>query len=379
MSARTFLRPAPLLGTAVAAWLLAAGLAAPAAALETRHFSKSFPADQAVRLANLAGEVELVAGSGDAVTVEATVHAEADGSAETRRLLEGMRWVASPDVLGKAGWALTYPVDDYRGFAYPGSGDSSPGWLSWLIDRDHTEVRWEGERVRIYGRPSSSVPILYVDLRITVPAGADLTLRNAVGAVDGGDLSGRLTVDTGSGGVRLGRFSGHLSVDTGSGAVEIARLEGDASLDTGSGDVEVGRVEASRLDIDTGSGDIEIGGGRVESSRLDTGSGSIRLLAVEVVEVVADTGSGDVEIQSSLAEARRIVADTGSGDVILHGGPDASFTLETDLGSGNLVVRYDDAELLRDDGELVGARRGDGRTRISVDTGSGDCVIGPGR
>jgi hypothetical protein len=41
------------------------------------------------------------------------------------------------------------------------------------------------------------------------------------------------------------------------------------------------------------------------------------------------------------------------------------------------VVGYADAELRRSGKKVVGAKRGNGQTRIRVETGSGDCVIKP--
>jgi len=376
---------------------------APAEATQTRTLTETFPASTAVRLANLAGAVELIPGSGGEVRVEATVHAEGGSAEETRRLLDGMGWKKSRDVLGKDGWALSYPIDDYRGFAYPGSGRGSgsgssalSSWLGWLTSSNST-IRFEGHRVRVVGKRSGSMPVLYADLRITVPAGAELVIRNGVGPVEGGDLSGDLTVDTGSGDVRIASFDGALLVDTGSGDVDLGPVEGSLSVDTGSGDVDVAGltgkglvdtgsghirlrdVASQRLHLDTGSGGIEVVGGWADEVEADTGSGDIRLEDVEVVRFVGDTGSGDIELLGSLARAERVTADTGSGDVTIYGGPDASFELTTDLGSGDLTVRYDDAELRRDGRELVGARRGTGQTRIHVDTGSGDCVMAPGR
>jgi hypothetical protein len=40
-------------------------------------------------------------------------------------------------------------------------------------------------------------------------------------------------------------------------------------------------------------------------------------------------------------------------------------------------VNYSDATLRKDGHKVVGAKRGDGRTAIHVETGSGDCTIGP--
>lgn len=42
------------------------------------------------------------------------------------------------------------------------------------------------------------------------------------------------------------------------------------------------------------------------------------------------------------------------------------------------MVNYADAKLRREGKKVVGARRGDGKTVIRVETGSGDCVISPG-
>jgi hypothetical protein len=40
-------------------------------------------------------------------------------------------------------------------------------------------------------------------------------------------------------------------------------------------------------------------------------------------------------------------------------------------------VRYKDAVLRRSGRKVIGAKRGDGRTAIHIETGSGDCTIGP--
>ena len=109
----------------------------------------------------------------------------------------------------------------------------------------------------------------------------------------------------------------------------------------------------------------------------ETGSGGVRMLAVEVEELSADTGSGDVEVRSSLARTRRVTAETGSGDVRIKAGADASFDIDSDQGSGDLIVRLRRRLPAQVGRKVVGAKRGAGRTQIQVETGSGDCVIGP--
>jgi hypothetical protein len=383
---------------------LGAALTAAAETPKTRAFRQAFPLQTPqttdLRLANLAGHVELVRADGKEVVVEATVHALGENDAETRKLLDGMKWVRSKDTKGRDEWALSYPVDDYTSYHYPQNGSKEPepsGFWSFFFESGFSSsVTYRGERVRIRGTKRSSDPTLYADLRIALPAGSQVAVRNAVGTVNGsGALEGALTIDTGSGGVTLASYSGRLLVDTGSGKVVIGTAKGETTIDTGSGDVAVrnlvgnGSVDtgsgsitidslsAGKLSVDTGSGDVTVKSGDVGRLIADTGSGSVKVLGVELEELVADTGSGDVVLHSSLSKTRKVTAETGSGEVRIVAGPAASFDIDTDQGSGDLRVGYEDAVLRRSGRKVVGAKRGTGRTAIHVATGSGDCTIGP--
>ncbi|HEV2852888.1 MAG TPA: DUF4097 family beta strand repeat-containing protein [Thermoanaerobaculia bacterium] len=397
------MKPAsPRTPATLAALTLLAGIAVPALHAEpaTRAFRQAFPAGQGeVRLANLAGRIEIVRGQGSELVVDATVHAEGASGAETQRLLQGMKWVKSHDKKGRAEWALSYPVEKYRSFAYPtrkeGDGSDLPAFLGFLEHMGQTVTTYRGERVRIYNARRSSVPTLFANLRIALPAGSNVALRNAVGPVRGGDLEGTLVVDTGSGNVEIASHSGQLSIDTGSGNVVLGSAKGETSIDTGSGDVIVKRfvgngkvdtgsgnvtvqkISAGRIAIDTGSGDVTLQDGVAGRVVADTGSGGVKVIAVELEELAAETGSGDVVVQASLAKARRVRAETGSGDIRIKAGPDAQFDIASDQGSGELRVGYADAVLRKDGRKVVGAKRGDGHTRIEVETGSGDCTIDP--
>ncbi|HMB55199.1 MAG TPA: DUF4097 family beta strand repeat-containing protein [Thermoanaerobaculia bacterium] len=357
----------PFAVLALAVLLVAAALPA-FAAEETRSFEKSFTADagERLRLANLLGSVRLVAGDGDAVVVRATAHVDAGDGEENRKILSELGWVRDPDRRG--GWALSYPVDRYRTFTYP----RSSGLLRW---RGRSTTKFLGKRVTV---ANAGGPVVYVDLEITYPARVPLGVRLSMGSVDGGDLYGDLDVDTGSADVTLASFNGDLVIDTGSGDVEVGAFHGDAgNLDTGSGDVTVGRVTAGKLRVDTGSGDVLLTDGEVGDLVVDTGSGSIRVDGVAVETADLDTGSGDVLLRGALSTARRVIADTGSGDVEIYGGADFTFEVSADQGSGDLEIGYDDAELRRDGRKLIGATRGAKRTRVSIDTGSGDAVVAP--
>jgi len=363
----------------------------------TRTFQQPFPGNGEVRLANLAGRIEIVRGQGRDVVVDATVHAEAGSAAETQQLLQGMKWVKSRDKKGREEWALSYPVEKYRSYAYPTGKEASglPSFLSFLGSIGNTTSTYRGERVRIYNRKTSSAPTLYTDLRITLPAGANVAVRNVVGKVNGGDLEGTLSIDTGSGDVQIascacqlgidtgsgdvvvGSARGETKIDTGSGDVVVRRLVGNGAIDTGSGNVTVQKVSAGKLTLDTGSGDVTLQDGEAGRVIAKTGSGGVKVLAVELEDLTAETGSGDVTVQSSLARTKRLSAETGSGDVDIKAGPNASFDVVSDQGSGDLSVHYADAVLRKSGHKVVGAKRGDGRTAIHIETGSGDATIRP--
>jgi len=385
------------IGILGAASLLGAAFAA-SAAEGTRALHQTFPVGSEVRIANLAGRVDLAPGTGNEIVVDATIHAEGSGAAETQRLLQGMSWAHERDSKGHPQWVLTYPVEKYHAFAYPRVAQKSedlPWFLSFLEDVGHSSTNYRGERVKIYGERKSSAPILFADLRITLPASSNFFVRNAIGSVRGGALEGDLGIDTGSGKVEIDSHIGQLLVDTGSGDVVIGSVKGETSIDTGSGDVIVNRwigngmvdtgsgnvivrqVSGGKLSLDTGSGDVSVEGGVVGKILADTGSGNVKIAGVDLEELDADTGSGDVTVKTSLAKARRIHAETGSGDVTIAGGPDAAFDVDADQGSGDLVVGYADAVLRKDGHKVVGAKRGDGRTHIRCETGSGDCEIRP--
>ena len=357
----------------------------------------ALPGKGEVRLANLAGRVEMVKGTGPGIVVDATVHGDFGSSAETQRQVQSLRWVKGHDKKGREEWQLSYPVEKYRSYSYPTAKNEDtglPSFLSFLGDLGNTSTTYRGERVRIYHRKGSA-PTLYVDLRIALPAGSNVAVRNSIGKVNGGDLEGTLAIDTGSGDVQLASQSGQLGIDTGSGNVVVGstrgetkistgsgdvvvrHLVGNGAVDTGSGNVTVQKVSAGKLTIDTGSGDVTLQDGEAGRVIAKTGSGGVKVLSVELEDLTAETGSGDVTVQSSLARTKRLSAETGSGDVDIKAGPNASFNVVSDQGSGDLDVHYADAVLRKEGHKVVGAKRGDGRTEIHVETGSGDATIRP--
>ncbi|HKN47245.1 MAG TPA: DUF4097 family beta strand repeat-containing protein, partial [Candidatus Polarisedimenticolia bacterium] len=227
----------------------------------------------------------------------------------------------------------------------------------------------------------SDGPLLYADVEVRVPAREiEATFRNAVGLLSARGVAGTIRFDSDSGDQTIEKVRGRIVADTGSGDVEASDVGGSLRCDTGSGDCRITGFSGEDLTCDTGSGGVIVRGAKARKLSGDTGSGRVRALDSDFEEFVADTGSGDVELQTrSVSRLRRVKADTGSGDVTLRLGPDASFEAIADQGSGDITNRYADAQPILKGKELLGWRRGNGTIRISVDTGSGDLILDPGR
>lgn len=307
---------------------------------------------------NLAGTMRVSPGAGTIAEVVATLHAE------SAAVLDGMRFEATTDEKGHPSLRVRYPAGESR-IRYPREGNGS------------SEIKYDGHRVRVSG---NSGVVAWADLEVRLPKSAiEVWLKNGVGALSASGVSGTLKFDTASGDITLSDVEGDILADTGSGDVKASSLRGSFKCDTGSGDCEVTGFRGDELSLDTGSGSLHAQD--IEARRLsaDTGSGDVKLMKAEAEEIKADTGSGNVEVEALGTRLTRLKADTGSGNVHLRLSKDASFEARADMGSGDIRNGFADAEPILKRREVVGYRRGDGRIKIDVDTGSGDVVLEPAR
>jgi Toastrack DUF4097 len=312
----------------------------------TRTLNAELSGAEAARFAveNLIGTMRITAGSGSKVQVVATIHAE------TQALADSLRFERKTSKKGLPLLLLRYPVEDHGEYRYP----ELRGSTSLRLGRDGDSWDWGfgGRRIRVSNR---SGVLLYADIEIQVPGPVvEAAFLNRVGGITASGVAGKLRFDTAGGNVRLDAVSGDLVADTGSGDVKASNLRGSLRCDTGSGNCDVDGFEGEALSLDTGSGDVTLH--RVHARRID-----------------ADTGSGDVVADA--IEMESLVADTGSGNVRLSLPRDMGFELRADLGGGDIDNRIADATPIVRHQELVGYRRGDGRVRIDLDTGSGGVVL----
>ncbi len=362
--------------TLIACFSLTAGSLVLAETTQTRSGTLAVPAAGAFVVENLAGRMTVVPGEGDAVMAVATVHAESEALASAVRL-EQVR-----DKDGLPALRVVYPLGHERRIRYPEAGEGAAdgdrhrhGVPHWFLDFgfSNSSFEYDGHRVRV---SASSGALVYADVEVRVPRRAiEAKFRNFVGPLTAEGVEGRIVLDTNRGAITARRMRGEITADTGSSDVLAEAISGSLVCDTGSGDCVVNGFEGRELYCDTGSGDVRVKDVKAERVRADTGSGHVRADRAEVEEFSGDTGSGGIEAELTGARLRRVKADTGSGDVTLWLPGDASFDASADQGSGELSCAFGDAQAAKSGHKVVGFRRGDGRTRITIDTGSGDASI----
>jgi putative adhesin len=342
-----------------------------ASAETTRTLRAELSADAVGHFAveNLAGTMRVVPATGRTVVAVATVHAESDALAGSMKLEQ---------VVGKQGvptLRVIYPLDEEKTLRYPGRGKEER-FLEKMFGGSSTTTEYDGHKVKV---SETSGVLLYADLEVQVPGHLDnAVFRNLVGNLEGKDVEGKILFDTSSGDVTLASVKGEIKSDTGSGDVKLTGATGSFTCDTGSGDCDLSEFSGDVLRCDVGSGDVTIRKATAHRLDIDTGSGDVHVTEGDVEEFLADTGSGDVRLENPGTRLVHVKADAGSGNVVLRLAPDATFEALADQGSGDITMRYKDAQPIVRHKEVIGYRRGDARTKIDVDTGSGDLTIEPG-
>jgi lia operon protein LiaG len=337
-----------------------ARLSAQAAAPATRYVLKG----DSVAVYNLVGELRVEPGSGGDVVVELRV-----GGADVKQLeiqtgplrgRETLRVIYPDDVISVPTWGrgsnTTLRVRDDGTF---GDGGGRHGW------------RGDGgaRTVRITGRGEGLEA--YADLRVLVPAGKRVAVHLGVGKAFVTNVDGQIHVDVASADVAADRTRGVLKIETGSGNVDLRDATGDVSLESGSGDITVANVRGARLKVETGSGNITVTGASAPELAIETGSGDVDVTDAQGDNLSFETGSGNVDV-ALVATFRTVTIETGSGDVTLKVPPTIGAEVELDTGSGDIDLGGLTLQVQRIQRDHVEGTIGDGRGRLSIETGSGN-------
>ncbi len=353
------------------ALLLASGVAlltTAAAAQTSRHVLKG----DSVAIYNLVGELRVEGGSGSDVVVElqrgGADAAKLEVESGPLRGRETLRIIYPDDVIvmpdwGR-GWNTTLHVRD----------DGTFGDDNWREGRHHDRSSSrDGHEVRITGRSHDGLEA-YADLHVTVPKGKSVGLYLGVGKTIVTNVDGAIRVYVASADVAADHTRGTLRIETGSGNVDLRTASGDVRLETGSGDITVSGVDGSQLRLETGSGSVTLRDGRAPIVHVETGSGDIDATTTSGDDLSFETGSGNVDV-AVVTSFRSIHVETGSGDVTLKVPPTAGAEVDLDTGSGDIDLGGFTLQVRRIEHDHVTGTLGDGKGRLSVETGSGNVYL----
>ena len=311
---------------------------------------------------NLVGTMEVTEGTGAAIEIVATVHAETSELADAVRL----------EKVGDGAVRVRYPYDRVSTFQYrePSSYDGFVGWSS------SDSYDYDGHRVKVNrGRGTS----LYADLDVRVPKGrVEATFSNLVGLVDATGLTGTLAFRVRSADLRLRRLEGTITLEGSSGDIRARDIKGSWSSEFASGDCDIAGFEGESLSFHTTSGDVVIRSLKARRAEFVSTSGDIRLTDATLQELSAEASSGDVTFEAAGDGLRDVRIRTSSGDVALRLPVGMAFDVDADQSSGDMDVRFTDGTEISHRDRVVGYRHGTGGARIHVHTSSGDLMVSPG-
>ncbi len=233
----------------------------------------------------------------------------------------------------------------------------------WLEGNWHDEVaeieknppiHQTGNSVRI---DSLDMHRISIDYEITVPADTTVHTRTGSGDQRIEGLSGGLNLESGSGDMRLRDISSEVRLHTGSGDVEARGIAGPFTAETGSGDIRLEAKGAGNVSVQTGSGTVELQDVNGTLSAR-AGSGDIRVSGTQTGIWEVHTSSGNVDVELPSTAAFDLDASTSSGEV----------TVDRPLV---MVVQGE----IRENHRRIQGKVGDGGSRLTVHTGSGDVHI----
>jgi lia operon protein LiaG len=360
-----------------------------ASAQYTERFSV---AGNRVAVFNIAGEVRVEPGTGNAVIVEVI-----RGGEDSDRLS-----VKTGEMDDWRTLRVIYPSDrivyprlgrwSHSNFSVNEDGTFGGSILRATLDETGFHetkgfrVSMGRNDVRVSGNGSGLEA--WADLRVLVPANQTVALHLGVGKVSvtnvhgevrvearSGSVSatgvdGALMVASGSGSVTLDGARGHVHINTGSGSVRASNVaNGTVILGTGSGSIEGVNITSIATSMHTGSGSIRLDDVTAPEFKLNTGSGGISARGVNARDLALETGSGSITLEL-LSDVRNARLDTGSGSVTLMVPRELGAELIVETGSGGISADLP-IQIAQQKRSHLRGRLGDGNGRIEIDTGSG--------
>jgi DUF4097 and DUF4098 domain-containing protein YvlB len=297
---------------------------------QTEKFSKTVPLPKggSLDLSNISGDIAITGGAGDQVVIDAVKRGK---TAEDLKLVQ----------------------------------------IEVIAGASRVEVRTQ------YPRERRNVNVS-VDFTVTVPRGANVTVRTVSGDLKLASIDGSLMADSVSGDVTV-KSAGLLeSARTVSGnvLVESASSDGDISFASVSGDVSLKAVKARGIEANSVSGGVDLGDVTCSRAKAKSVSGDIVFAGALAKggRYSLQSHSGDVAVYTDGKSGFELTAGTFSGDVSsdlklvsTFGGEPAAGTPPPDAPPGRHPGRGP--------GQRVRGTFGDGGAFLEMNTFSGDVMV----
>jgi hypothetical protein len=315
---------------------------------------------------NLAGHMRVTAGSGPAIVVVATIHAEGQALADAVRVEK----IVSGDVTTLR---VAYPPD-LRSIRYPEPSEEI-SWPATFLFSSGGAYSYGGRTIRV---STNRGPIVFADLEVRMPArGSRARFLNLVGRLDAEGIEGHLRFEVSSADLRLERLGGDVDLHGESGDLRASDISGRFASDSSSGDIRMDGFRGESLSLRTSSGDGELSGVAADRVRVHTSSGDFQFVEADIGELDAESSSGNIELDERGSRLKRVTVEASSGNVEVRLPRDTAFDAQAEQGSGDMEVGFSDGASRRRGDELVGYRRGNGGATIRVKTTSGDLRVDP--
>ena len=200
-----------------------------------------------------------------------------------------------------------------------------------LSERVSAEIVQNGDGFEV--RPTGAAgggSRVSVDMDITVPKKALLTVHNDKGDVNISDMASQVSVDNGTGDIEVRGTGGDVSIDMRSGDANVSDTKGDVKISGHGGSVEVVNV----------SGSLTVNGEFVGPVRADKVSKGVRFvshrtdLTLTQLSGHMEAGSGSLDVVDAPGN---LIVRTRDEDITIE---NAGGQVKIDDRNGNIQVRF---------------------------------------
>lgn len=155
------------------------------------------------------------------------------------------------------------------------------------------------------------------EIKLEMPAGADIDVRTSNGAIGVEGARSPLSLKTSNGRIGVKDIQGNVIAKTSNGAIAASKVRGDLDLESSNGPIELEEIEARSITASTSNGYIKAEKIAGEAT-LHTGNGSITLKAVSLPanpRLKATTSNGAVHVAVPATANATLSLKTSNGSI----------------------------------------------------------------